>query len=322
MANVKFCPKCGKKGIIGVLCRECSAEQSFISYKEIKLKTCVSCKAYLFKNKWKEAGTIDNTLKKIVQKSLRTKITAEIIPHVPEILQKPGLCCDFEVELKVSPKEKYYIPASLELTICPKCSKKGTQYFEGILQLRNPTQEVIGFIRSEAGKQKERGIYITKEEKIAYGKGMDFYFTSQKYIQNLGQKLQNTFGGILKINPSLFSRSRETSKDLFRVNVLFELLDFRIGDVVAIDNKIVHVTEIGKTGIGYDLKTGKKTNFDYRKRDYEVLEKKKTSVVKIYPHIEVLDPETYQSMKTENRKEAKSGDEAEIVMDKGLVYIL
>ena len=318
---MKFCPKCGKKGITGVLCRECSAEQSFINYRDIKLKTCVNCKAYLFKNKWMKANTIDNTIKKIVQKSLRTKMTAEIIPHLPEILQKPGLCYDFEVELKVSPKEKYYIPATLELTICPKCSKKGTQYFEGILQLRNPTQEVIEFIRSEADKQKERGIYITKEEKIAYGKGMDFYFTSQKYIQNLGLKLQNTFGGILKVNPSLFSRSRETSKDLFRVNVLFELLDFKIGDVVAIGNKIVHVTEIGKIGIGFDLKTGNKTNFDYRKKDYKVLEKKKTSDVKIYPHIEVLDPETYQNVRIKNKKDAKVGDEVEIVMDEGLAYI-
>lgn len=319
---MKFCPKCGKKGITGVLCRECSAEQSFVSYKDIKLKVCINCKAYLSKNKWRKADTMDNALKKIVQRSLRTKITAEIIPHVPEILQKPGLCCDFEVELKVSPKEKYYIPASMELTTCPKCSKKGTQYFEGILQLRNPTQEVIEFIRSEARKQKEKGIYITKEEKIAYGKGMDFYFTSQKYIQNLGQKLQNTFGGILKINPSLFSRNRQTSKDLFRVNVLFELLDFKVGDIVAIDNKVVHVTEIGKIGIGHDLKTGKKTNFDYRKKDYKVLEKKKTTIVKIYPYIDVLDPETYQSIKTENSKEAKVGDETEIVMDKGAVYLL
>ncbi|MFC1734417.1 NMD3-related protein [candidate division KSB1 bacterium] len=263
---MKFCPKCGKKGIKGVLCSKCTAEKSVIEFKDIKLKYCINCKAYLFRNKWIKTNTLESGVRKAVKKSLKKKTTAEINPILPKIEPKPGLTHNFEVEIKMSPKEKYYIPAKIELTTCPKCSKEGTQYFEGILQLRNPNPEVVEFIRKEAKDQKSRGIYITDEKDVAYGKGIDFYFTSQKYIQNLGLKLQKTFGGILKINPKLFSKSRQTSKDLYRVNVLFELLDFKIGDVILVDNKILKVTDLGKKGSGVDLKTGKKTNFDYKKQ--------------------------------------------------------
>jgi len=54
-------------------------------------------------------------------------------------------------------------------------------YFEGILQLRNPNDEVISFINSQI--KKRTGVFITKEQKG--NNGIDFYITSQKYLQAL-----------------------------------------------------------------------------------------------------------------------------------------
>ncbi|PIN86864.1 hypothetical protein COV19_02560 [Candidatus Woesearchaeota archaeon CG10_big_fil_rev_8_21_14_0_10_44_13] len=319
---MKFCPKCGRKGIDGVLCRDCSSEQSSIKFREIRIKFCIDCKSYLFKNKWVKADSIEEVIKRIAKKSLKSRIAGEIIPLLPEIEFKPGINYDFEVKIKVSPKEKYFIPARIEMTTCPKCSKKGTKYFEGVLQLRNPNEEVIGFIRNDIRGQAGKGVYITKEERVEYGKGVDFYITSQKYLQTLGFKLQKKFGGIMKVNSRLFSRNKQTSKDIFRVNVLFEMLDFKVGDVVLVGNKPIKVTDISKIATGYDLAMEKKTNFEYKKKDYRVLERKKTSVVKIYPSVEVMDPETYQNLKTGNRKNVSMGDEVEVVIVEGIAYMV
>jgi len=53
--------------------------------------------------------------------------------------------------------------------------------------------------------------------------GIDFYLTSQRYAQSLGKKLKKTFKGELKISSKLFTVNRQTSKNVYRVNVLFRL---------------------------------------------------------------------------------------------------
>lgn len=319
---MKFCPKCGKKGIQGVLCSECSIGQNFLEFREIRIKLCGDCKQYFFKGKWLGYTTIKNAIQKIVEKSMKARISADITPMLPEMVQNEGMNYDFEIEIKISPKEKYYLPAKIEFVRCPRCSKSGTTYYEGILQLRNPNKEVVDFIRKEIAGERERGVHITHEEDVAYGKGIDFYITSQRYLQTLGLKLQKRFGGILKVNPRIFSRDRQTSRDVYRVNVLFELLDFKVGDVVLSENKIIKISEIRKNAVGYDLKTGKKTNFEYKNRDYKVLDRKKSAVVKRYPHTEVLEPETYQNIKVGNEKNVKEGEDVEIVVVNGIAYVL
>ena len=111
--------------------------------------------------------------------------------------------------------------------------------------------------------------------------------------------LQKEFGGILKISPQLFSKSHLTSKDLYRVNVSFRLLDVKKGEVIKIDEKVVKITSIDKKIRGIDLLTAKKKNFDLKER-YKKLETAETVVVKTKPKLEVLHPETYQSTTLEN----------------------
>jgi len=93
------------------------------------------------------------------------------------------------------------------------------QYYEGILQLRNPNKEVINFIRNQF-KNNEKA-HIAKQEKLKTG--IDLYISSNKFLLALGKKLKKSFNGELKTSRKLHSQSRLTSKKVYRVTVCFIL---------------------------------------------------------------------------------------------------
>ncbi len=318
---MKFCPRCGKKGITGEFCSKCHAEMigSILEFREIEIKVCPLCMKYLLKNKWVRFDSLEVAVRKAVKENMKKRINAAITPLLPEIQFKPGRKYEFEAEIAFPHNEKYYIPVRLEMVRCRRCEKQGTSYYEGILQLRSPTKEIIEFVRRDVERNSRRGVFITKEKKVP--KGIDLYITSQRYIQQLGHRLHKRFGGILKISPSIYSRDRQTSRETHRVNVYFQMLGFRQGDVVKSGSKLIKVSSTGKHVTGTNLLTGKRTSFDC-KENVEALEKRKTEVVKSYPDVEVLDPETYQPVKVENRKRAEQGDEVEVVNDNGRFYIV
>ena len=318
---MRFCPRCGKKGIKGDFCSRCHAEilSSVLEFREIKIRICPLCRKYFHRNRWVRFDDLNVVVRKVAKDNIKKNIKASIKPILPDIQFIPGRKYEFEVEVMLSDKEKYYLPARIEMDRCRNCEKKGTSYYEGILQLRNAGDEVIGFVRDDVQKSRQKGVFITKEKELP--KGIDMYMTSQKYLQQLGHKLQNRFGGILKISPSIYSRDRQTSRDVHRVNVYFQPLGFGKGDIVRVGHKLIRVTATGKHVTGTNLLTGKRTSFDY-KEDAEVLERKNTEVVKEYPDIEVLDPETYQPVKAENRRKVRTGDYVEVVDDNGRFYII
>ena len=106
--------------------------------------------------------------------------------------------------------------------------QKPSNYFEGVLQLRTLSNEVIDFARSEITR--EGKAHIAKEKKLKTG--VDFWVSSQHHLQNVGKRLKDKFGGILEISCRLHTKSHLTSKDLYRVSVLFKSLPFNKGDVI------------------------------------------------------------------------------------------
>ena len=202
------------------------------------------------------------------------------------------------------------------LFLCIK-TMVNAQYFEGILQLRKPNQEVERYIRNTIKKQDN--VFIAKEEKVR--NGIDFYISSQHFLQNLGKKLQNNFGGTLKVSKKAHTRDRLRSRDLYRVNVLFVPTEFKKNDIVAIDEKMIKVYEIRKQLKGINIKTWKNVSIDYKDRKYEILEKYITEVIKVYPNIEVLHPETFQNVNVNNPRQLKIGQKVEVVLKDGIWVI-
>ena len=136
---------------------------------------------------------------------------------------------------------------------------KHAKYFEGVLQLRNPTPEIMGFFRSQMNKKPE--VFISNVERLK--NGMDISLSSKKYLQQIGKKLQETFGGELKISAEHFSRSRQTSKDMFRVNVMYRYHGVRKGDVITVRGDEVKIIQISRKLHVINISTGRKYFLDF-----------------------------------------------------------
>jgi|TARA_B100001971_G_C18114028_1_gene495801 NMD protein affecting ribosome stability and mRNA decay len=137
---------------------------------------------------------------------------------------------------------------------------KHDQYFEGTLQLRNPNDEVINYIERRVNERDD--VFIAKAEKVT--NGIDFYLSSNRFLKNLGKKLQKKFKGELKLSPKLFSRNRQTSKNVYRLNVLFRLPTCKCGDIIKIRGEKIKVLKLGNKIFGKNRDTGKKVNIDYK----------------------------------------------------------
>lgn len=128
-----------------------------------------------------------------------------------------------------------------------------SNYYQGILQLRDINDEILIFVHNQVKKRGD--VAITKT--IKYPNGVDLYMTSQKFITILGKKLKESFGGELKVSSKLHTKNRQ-GKYLYRVNVLFKLSKYKKGNVVFVRGEKVRLISIGKKIFARNLKTGKK----------------------------------------------------------------
>ena len=135
-----------------------------------------------------------------------------------------------------------------------------TDYFEGILQLRQIGDEVIEFAVKEI--EKNENSHIAKIKKVT--NGVDIYISPQKSLRSLGNKLQNRFGGQLMVSTKLHTRSRVTSRDLYRVNLLFRAPKFKKGDIIEYKGDKIKIINIHKKVFAKDVKTGKKLNISFK----------------------------------------------------------
>jgi len=133
---------------------------------------------------------------------------------------------------------------------------KHPQYFEGTLQLRNPTNELISWVKQQI--QADGKAFIAKEEQVK--NGIDLYLSSQTYLRALGKKLSQRFQGIMKSSRSLHTVSRATGKRLYRVNVLFKLTGLARGKVIKFRGENFEIMLLNKNQIQLkNVATGEKS---------------------------------------------------------------
>jgi nonsense-mediated mRNA decay protein 3 len=133
-------------------------------------------------------------------------------------------------------------------------------YFEGILQLRNIDKKVVEFAVKEI--EKNENAHIAKIKKMT--NGVDIYLSPQKLLRGLGNKLQHHFGGQLVVSTKLHTRSRVTSKGIYRVSMLFRIPKFKKGDIIDYKGDKINILAIQKKVFAKDIKTGKKLNIRFK----------------------------------------------------------
>jgi len=136
---------------------------------------------------------------------------------------------------------------------------RNPQYFEGVLQLRNPTQEIIDFVATEI--EKKDNVWIAKSIKLK--NGIDLEMSSNKFLKEIGKKLNNKFTGVLKTSKKLFSRNRLTQKEVWRGCVLFKYLNIKKGDKIIYRGDQVEIVSIGKDVLGKIAKTHQKIHIKF-----------------------------------------------------------
>jgi nonsense-mediated mRNA decay protein 3 len=224
--------------------------------KERKLVLC-ACHKYFCKNKWKPFASIEEALTE--RFGLDQEAKYRLITRIP---LKPGVKRLAEVEAKTG-KRVQMLSFPVEVSHCSQCAKKGTQYFEGVLQLRSPTGEVTRFVERELAAQERKGVFVNKVKQCK--DGQDLYLTSARFLKVLGRKLQRRFGGDLKISHKLFSRNRQTGRNVYRVNVLFRPPKYKKGDLLRLRGRMVEVVGLGKKVLVRDVKSGRKQSVAYCK---------------------------------------------------------
>jgi len=141
------------------------------------------------------------------------------------------------------------------------------QYYEGVLQLRNPNKKILDFVKVQIKKNPK--VFIAKESKLK--NGVDLYLSSQKFLFQLGKKLKQSFKGQLKISRKLFTRKRQTGKRIYRVNILFKHPHFKKAQTVQINGEEVKILQINNMIKVQNIKTGKKSQYSFEQIDKAAL---------------------------------------------------
>lgn len=184
------------------------------------------------------------------------------------------------------------------------------QYFEAILQLRNPSEEAIFFIADRLREHVSRIDNVTN--------GYDIYIQDKRVGRRVAKQTQQEFGGEMNVSSTLHTRDHQTSKELYRDTVLIRLPDFQQGDFIRIDGEVYEVTGIGKQVSLRDIRSDKRSVRDYPEQ-FEHVEPEQTRVVQNKPHVEVLHPETYQAVELQNsRDDLQVQEKIDVIDHKGL----
>lgn len=97
--------------------------------------------------------------------------------------------------------------------------EKHNLYYQAIIQIRPESDEIIDFVQKALAEDKKVFVSMVKKVKT----GVDLYVSSNQFALGLVRKFKKRFkGGIVKTSRLLYSRNRETSKDVYRVTVLLK----------------------------------------------------------------------------------------------------
>ena len=135
-------------------------------------------------------------------------------------------------------------------------------YFQGILQLRDCNEEIIDFVNNQIKKVGRENVYVSKIVRMK--NGLDLYITSNKFLRSLGKKLRKAFNGELKESEKLFSRDRQTGKEIYRLNVLFRPTNVKKGETIEYKGKKLKIMSIGSKIQAKELETGKRVSINFK----------------------------------------------------------
>jgi nonsense-mediated mRNA decay protein 3 len=211
----------------------------------------------------------------------------------------------------------------IEYPVCVTCSRKSSGYFEGILQIRNKANRhydmaidlVLNLVDTTPS------VFIGKVVELK--DGIDLFMSDKKFLAKIGKELESRLLASIDKSSSLFSRDRQSGKELHRLTVLARLPEYGIGDIVQKGTTLLHITSMqnGRL-IGNELRSHKRTTLSgdvsLVAKAEEIIEAR---VTKTKPTLEVLHPQSFESTVIANPSEV-AGDTVRVVEILGKLYLV
>jgi nonsense-mediated mRNA decay protein 3 len=252
-----FCVECGFEGkLFQSLCSNCFLKKNvFITIpKSIDVEVCVHCGSWKKKKNWVTVEDEDLIREIILENLKRESNVSDFDMHITQDFKdERNINVDVithSTVLGLKAEEKHSAKVRIKRTVCSECSKQQGGYWEAKVQLRGGkrsldeneldwAQEVVD-TEVSAREKKHRDAFISKVEEV-HG-GLDFYFGSNSLGKNISKRLASEFGGSIKESRKLIGR--KDGKDIYRMTYSVRASDFRVGDFIELNSKVMKVLSI------------------------------------------------------------------------------
>lgn len=252
-----FCVECGKEGkLFQGLCSDCFLRKNvFITIpKSIDVEVCVHCGSWKKKKNWVTVEDEDLIRDVILENLERESNVSDFDLHINQDFEdEKNINVDVMTHstvLGLKAEEKHSTKVRIKKTVCGECSKQQGGYWEAKVQLRagkrsldeNELDWALEVVDTEVStrEKKHRDAFISKVEKV-HG-GLDFYFGSNNMGKNISRRLASEFGGTIKESRKLVGR--KDGKDIYRMTYAVRASDFRVGDFLELDKKVMKVLSV------------------------------------------------------------------------------
>ncbi|MFW6047812.1 MAG: 60S ribosomal export protein NMD3 [Candidatus Natronoplasma sp.] len=342
-----LCVECGAEvpELHDGMCIDCYVDKKVSVEVEdpIEIEICSKCGSVRKGDKWLERPDFETVMLDRIEDSLSISSSVEKFSFQVEFDESDpkNIEADLIVELTtkgVEKKKHLSTHIVLKKGQCKNCSKKEGDYYEAILQVRPTEEEMTEEQKSEVSSMvhkrikvdrgKEKKVFITLEREI-HG-GLDFYLSDRRVTRNLSYDIADLLGGDVKETSEL--AGRKDGQNVYRMTYSVRLPPYEKGDFIEFEDKIYRIRKT-KRGSGpivvHDLEENKDTTISKENMNDaiiyggEELVEKAVVVSEEKKEIQIMDPETYETM-TLLKLEGFTGnkDEVEVVRIKQRLHLL
>jgi NMD protein affecting ribosome stability and mRNA decay len=265
------------------------------SAKELTIDYCKISKTFRSNKKWTPFAE-ESLIKLIKNHLVFTKFS-----HITNI----------EVELSESPLEEthalvfvqgelngktynqeYDFQYNVRYLESPIVSKeKSGNYFQGVLQIRNPTSEVKKYLQKRLAQS--RGVFASRL--VEKDNILDAHISDNRFIRKVALEIEANFEANIQFASQLHTFDHLTSKDMHRLTALVVCYPFTKNDAIEYDGQYYVVRQVQKYAQLENIKTGelrKVSAFDVK--DIKKLKPVRAKIIAIKPELTILHPTAFQ----------------------------
>ncbi|WP_456466125.1 60S ribosomal export protein NMD3 [Methanopyrus sp.] len=271
-----MCHRCGREAttLIEGLCPECFLEEHPMIRvpEDLEVRVCAQCLSRHTGLRWEhppeDAEDVESLLIEYALRALEDEMRvlqgARVDVRPLEVKGEPGgpgsrvqvaflVEGEWEVEGERLRRE-YHLKVPVTFTLCHRCMKYRSGFYEAILQVRSfrggltesERKELEEFVTRSAESLLKRDPMAFISDVKHRDEGIDFYLGSTSAARKLARRLVDRFGGTVRESHELVGVDKDTGKRRYRTSISVRLPHLRPGDVIELEGAPYEVTGVGE----------------------------------------------------------------------------